>query len=452
MARQVINKHVSNASDIHYLNFEYLGEIVICNEAGNEGIYVINTNHEPIKIGSWSGDIDADTERIIQELKSWVTANFASASDITNLQEQIDNISIEIDEEKVKEIVNDEIDKLVDSATTDFNTLGKIEQWILNHPSDVDPQLVADVESLKAISADTRLEAIEGDFNSINERVGELETVSADTRLDYLESIDAETRISDLEVVSADTRISELESISAGTRLDTIEDKIDGIVKSNDHFIMTYQQYMTLIASGSVVVDGQYISYSDDHFYCIYEGDSPEPTPEPSSGGGATISGDTITFNENYPYDDGSTTGEEPSIYIGEIEFDDEEGVVIVDWFGGEGGGDGTPGDIEVDGDTVTVDENNYNPGSETDEPSVYIGEIEFDDEEGVVEVPWEVDIQDDEDVPSGDNSNVDDIINGSTRTFEAGGVEINSDGVNTLTLPDNFSVNNNENGIITIE
>jgi hypothetical protein len=402
MARQVINKHVSNASDIHYLNFEYLGEIVICNEAGNEGIYVINTNHEPVKIGSWSGDIDVDTDRIIQDLKGWVTANFASASDITNLQEQIDNISIDIDEEKVKEIVNGEIEKLVDSASTDFNTLGKIERWIKEHPSDVDPQLVADVESLKAISADTR--------------------------------------------------ISELESISAGTRLDTIEDKIDGIVKNNDHFVMTYQEYLTLITSGSVVVNDQYISYSDDHFYCIYESDSPEPTPEPSSGGGATISGDTITFNENYPYDDGSTTGEEPSIYIGEIEFDDEEGVVIVDWFGGEGGGDGTPGDIEVDGDTVTVDENNYNPGSETDEPSVYIGEIEFDDEEGVVEVPWEVDIQDDEDVPSGDNSNVDDIINGSTRTFEAEGVEINSDGVNTLTLPYNFSVNNNENGIITIE
>ena len=370
MARQVINKHVLNASDIHYLNFGCLGEIVICNEAGNEGIYVINTNHEPIKIGSWSGDIDADTERIIQELKSWVTANFASASDITNLQEQIDNISADIDEEKVKEIVNGEIEKLVDSASTDFNTLGKIERWIKEHPSDVDPQLVADVESLKAISAGTRL--------------------------DYLESIDVETRISDLEAVSAETRISELESISAGTRLDTIEDKIDGIVKSNDHFVMTYQQYLTLIASGSVVVDGQYISYSDDHFYCIYEGDSPEPTPEPSSGGGATISGDTITFNENYPYDNGSTTGEEPSIYIGEIEFDDEDGVVIVDWFGGEGSGDDTPGDIEVDGDTVTVDEDDYTPGSENVEPSVYIGEIEEGDEnDGIIEVPWEIDIED---------------------------------------------------------
>ena len=410
------------------MNFNCLGEIVICNEAGNEGIYVINTNHEPIKIGSWSGDIDADTERIIQELKSWVTDNFASASDIINLQEQIDNISIDIDEEKVKEIVNGEIENLVDSASTDFNTLGKIERWIKEHPSDVDPQLVADVESLKAISADTRL--------------------------DYLESIDAETRISDLEAVSANTRISELESISAGTRLDTIEDKIDGIVKSSDHFVMTYQQYLTLIASGSVVVDGQYISYSDDHFYCIYEGDSPEPTPEPSSGGGATISGDTITFNENYPYDDGSTTGEEPSIYIGEIEFDDEDGVVIVDWFGGEGGGDDTPSDIEVDGDTVTVDEDDYTPGSENVEPSVYIGEIEEGDEnDGIIEVPWEIDIEDGDDTPSTDESNIDDIINGSTTTFEPEGAEIETDSVNTITLPDNFTVSDNdENGIITIE
>lgn len=451
MARQVINKHVSNASDIHYLNFEYLGEIVICNEAGNEGIYVINTNHEPVKIGSWSGDIDVDTDRIIQDLKSWVTANFASASDITYLQEQIDNISIEIDEEKVKEIVNGEIEKLVDSASTDFNTLGKIERWIKEHPSDVDPQLIEDIENLKAISADTRINALEESSVEENNRLHELETISANTRLENLESLDIETRISDLESISANTRINELETLSAGTRLETIEEKIDGIVKSTDHFVMTYQQYMTLIASGSVVVDGEYIHYSDDYFYCIYESEEPEPTPEPESGG-TIISGDTVIFGDEYPYDDGSTTGEEPSIYIGEIEFDDEDGVVIVDWFGGEGGGDDTPGDIEVDGDTVTVDDNDYNPGSETDEPSVYIGEIEFGNEEGVVEVPWEVDIQADEDVPSGDNSNIDDIINGSTRTFEAEGVEINSDGVNTLTLPDSFSVDNNENGIITIE
>lgn len=325
MARQVINKHVSNASDIHYLNFEYLGEIVICNEAGNEGIYVINTNHEPVKIGSWSGDIDVDTDRIIQDLKGWVTANFASASDITNLQEQIDNISIEIDEEKVKEIVNGEIEKLVDSASTDFNTLGKIERWIQEHPSDVDPQLVADVESLKAISADTR--------------------------------------------------ISELESISAGTRLDTIEDKIDGIVKSNDHFVMTYQEYLILITSGSVVVNDQYISYSDDHFYCIYESDSPEPTPEPESGG-TIISGDTVIFGDGYPYDDGSSTGEAPSLYIGTIE-DEGDGVIVVDWLAGS---DSDTPDHDIDDDTIII-----NDTYDEDSASINLGTVEIDEQNGII-------------------------------------------------------------------
>ena len=450
MARRVLNKHVSNASDIHYLNFEYLGEIVVCNEAGNEGIYVINTNHEPILIGSWSGDIDVDTDRIIQDLKSWVTANFASASDITNLQEQIDNISIDIDEEAVRAIVNGEIDKLIDSAST-YNTFGKIERWINDHPSDVDPQLVNDVENLKAISADTRLDALESNSNLINERINELEAISANTRLDNLESMDVEGRIADLEAVSADTRIGELESISAATRLDTIEDKIDGVVKSTDHFVMTYQEYQVLLASGSVVVNGEYISYSDDYFYCIYEGDGPQPTPEPESGGGATMSGETITFNENYPYDD---SGEVPSLYIGEIE-DEGDGVIVVDWFNGEGGGSGddTPSG-EIEGEVVNID-SEYDDGSQSgEEPSINIGEIDLNaTNPEIIEVPWEIDIEDGDDTPSTDESNIDDIINGSTTTFEPEGAEIETDSVNTLTLPDNFTVSDgDENGIITIE
>lgn len=405
MNRIVVNKHFSNSSAITYNSFGQstgyvgkgapaLGEIIVCNEAGYEGIYILNTAHQAIRIGAWTGDIEADLDRLKRELKEeieqWAEEQFASQAEIDNLQQQIDAIVITpIDEGRVREIANEEISKIVDSATT-YNTLYKIEQWIVNSGGTVDEGTVREIamsEVNKVIgSAST-------DFNTLgkieNWIINSASSVDPQLKADveYLKSISAETRLDALESVSADTRLNEIEAVSAETRIHRLEDKIDGISKSTDHFVMTYQQYQQLIASGSVVVDGELVIYKDDNFYCIYEGEgpNPEPTPTPSSGT-VILSGDTVIFNENYYYDD---TDEEFSIYIGEIE-DSGNGVIIVDWPIGEGDDDDSefPSEGDIINDNVVINESVYNDGSQSEEPNLEIGVNDI-DENGIVDTDW---------------------------------------------------------------
>lgn len=66
MGRIVINKCVTNHSGITYNDFKSLGEIILCNEDGNEGIYILNQQHVPIRIGAWTDEI---TEEIWNELE-----------------------------------------------------------------------------------------------------------------------------------------------------------------------------------------------------------------------------------------------------------------------------------------------------------------------------------------------------------------------------------------------
>lgn len=52
MARIVVNKHVIDKSSVTAGDFQKDGEIVISNEVGNEGIFIRNSNKEPVFISA----------------------------------------------------------------------------------------------------------------------------------------------------------------------------------------------------------------------------------------------------------------------------------------------------------------------------------------------------------------------------------------------------------------
>ena len=75
-------------------------------------------------------------------------------------------------------IAAEEVAKVVASADTDFDTLKEIADWIANDTTG-SAQMSNDIAGLKAISADTRLEALEADTH-VHENKGVLDGISAE--------------------------------------------------------------------------------------------------------------------------------------------------------------------------------------------------------------------------------------------------------------------------------
>lgn len=303
MGKIVVNPHrnteeeilreLSNSGNI----LTHRGEILICNEPENEGIYILNSRKQLIRVGT----------------------NLATASSAVT-EDDLDQLETRLNQE-----IGNAVNGILTNTYTKEETDNRIEELLSGYSG-----TTIDEEAVKQI--------VHEEISGITQNI---ETI--DSRLSHVENV------------------------------------INGISKTTDHFVMTYDQYQELITSGSVYVEGyDIITYSDDHFYCIYEGETPQPTPTPSSGA-AIMSGDTVIFDENYPYED----GEVPSLYIGEIT-DEGAGVISVDWFTNNGGDEEPSGD--VDGDTVTINDTLYDSG----EP-LNIGTIEEGDEDGVVNVPWEI-------------------------------------------------------------
>lgn len=97
-----------------------------------------------------------------------------------------------------------------------------------------------------------------------------------------------------------------------------------GTIMVSDHVFLTRDQYDVLLASGSTIIDGKYVVYSDKIYYCIYEGELPPPT----SGGTEVV------------IDEGTGT----AILVGDYYIDEDTETVIVE-------------DVHIDGDTVIFEE-----------------------------------------------------------------------------------------------
>jgi hypothetical protein len=338
MARIVVNPHKDTEGDIrqaliHGKILTHRGEILICNEPGNEGVYVLNSRNQLVKVGV---NLSTASSAITKEYIDQLILDIDTALGDRYTKEETDNRIIEfmsgysgtsIDENVVRNIasgvVTVAIEDLIDGADEDYNTLGKISNWILSNSGADFTEIIEEINGLRS------------DVSGITENVSNL-----DERVNYLEGV------------------------------------VSGVTKSTDHFVMTFEQYQELTGTGRVYVEGYgRITYSDEHFYCIIESGDVPPTPSEDS---AIVSGDTVVFDENHLYDDS-----DKSIDLGEIEIS-EEGVLEVDWVIDDDSSDEPSEDIEVSGTTVNTN-SEYTFG----EP-LNIGVID-DNNNGIVDVSWEI-------------------------------------------------------------
>ena len=192
MGRIVLHKHYSAATSVTADKFVDLGELVISNEVGNEGIYIINTNGDVVKIGYNGGGspdsggttpvgdyITLDDLREYLDGQAYITSADTEGI-VSSLEDALSGVASQIlTEEQVRDIVISEISFLVSSADTMFDTLRSLAEWIENDETG-SAQLIADVVNVKdAVSgltervstAEEDIDTLESDVNDIAEAV-----------------------------------------------------------------------------------------------------------------------------------------------------------------------------------------------------------------------------------------------------------------------------------------
>ena len=283
--RIINNKHYSDSALITRDKFLSEGEIVISNEVGFEGIYILNTHGDVVRIGHRNGESEdsgntgyIDTELLreylnehayitsaetadilsaiselsnrIDNIPSSVTPTTGGVVDLSEVYEKIDELSgateehinqnasefqaidgkisilsgltAEIlSEDQIRDIVIEEIAFLVSSADTMFDTLRALADWITNDETG-SAQLIADVVTVK--------ESVSG----LTERTSEI----ADAVISNTEDLgNLENRIEDVENDVADIAVDVM-SLSGSvvshiaqneTDLQELNDKIDAI-------------------------------------------------------------------------------------------------------------------------------------------------------------------------------------------------------------------------------
>ena len=413
MGRTVLNKHYDSAANITADKFFNRGEIIISNEVGNEGIYIINTRGDVVKIGYKGGSESGGTipggDYITgQDLRDYLqnqaymtsadTAELLSSIEvaISELNNRIDNMVITsggvVDLSDLYTKVN------AISATTEEH-IGRSEREFQSIEDRIDALsgLTAEIlteEQVRDIvigeisflvsSADTMFDTLRGLADWIaNDETGSAQLIADVTNLK--DAVSGVTdRVSTLEdrVDSIEGGLSELSAeteslkdlvenlpIPSGSPVDEsviqalkdyIDEKIASIQHENDHVFLSRSQYYELIANGSVVIDGKVHEYSDDIYYCIYD----EQVP-PTSG------------DSSY-------------------EYDEETGMIVI-----SGNTEVSDGILELAGAVLDSDGfvtiNNVEP-TPSDEPEVdEEGLVDVSnlpvDEDGLVELPnnWEI-------------------------------------------------------------
>ena len=177
--------------------------------------------------------------------EEWVTEQIAQAQlsggtdgpdlSIYVTEEELDKKGFltEIPEQSIRDIAVEEVLKIVDSADTSYDTLREISEWIKNDTTGA-ASMANDIATLKSISADTRISAVEN-------------------KLTGLTSDD----IYDAEQGKTQSEINQL--------------VLQGSAETSKHFFMSTDQYAELVNNGSVVIDGQELLYDENAYYALYE-------------------------------------------------------------------------------------------------------------------------------------------------------------------------------------
>lgn len=288
MGRIVVNKHFDVKSNITPESFAHKGEIIISNQVGYEGIFIKNNNGEILYISPTEGtgaevpseykeyiesfvngrlegyitrnefnefiktvQIDPTQVRVIakEEIASALTA-YSTTEDVkTAIEQAVSTIKIpSLDgyateewiaqqgfakEQSIRQILAEEVAKIVNSADTKYDTLKEISDWILNDTTGA-ASMANDIANLKSVSADTRISTIEN-------------------KLTGLTSDD----IYDQEQGKTQSEINQF--------------LLQGNEESSKHFFMSTTQYADLVKNGSVIIDGQEFIYDENAFYALYE-------------------------------------------------------------------------------------------------------------------------------------------------------------------------------------
>ena len=266
MGRIVVNKHFDVKSNITPESFAHKGEIIISNQVGFEGIFIKNNNGEIFYIGPTEGtgtDVPLEYKEYIEsyvngKLEDYATQDWVieeiSKIDITGNTIDLSNYitkgeisAYTVTKGEIRQISAEEVAKIVNSADTSYDTLKEIADWIINDTTG-SAQMANDIESLKAVSADTRLNTIEA--------------ISADTRISTIEN-----KLTGL--TSSDIYDSE----NGKTQAEINNFLLQGSEESSKHFFMSTTQYAELVKNGSVMIGDKEFIYDDNAYYALYESD-----------------------------------------------------------------------------------------------------------------------------------------------------------------------------------
>ena len=223
----------------------------------------------------------ADIADGLTELSGSVVEHIAqSEADLQELNEKVEAIEIPepVSDGHIRDIAAQEVAALVSSADSMYQTLQELAEWIENDESG-SAQLLADVGDLKdAVSANT---------NNINSLSAETEALK-----DMVENLPIPSGSSiDENVINA------LKAY--------IDEKIAEIQVKSDHVFLSRAQYRDLVYNGYATIDGEVHYYSDNIYYCIYDGSTPIDSGETSGSsydydeetGVIGFSGDTVVEN-----------------------------------------------------------------------------------------------------------------------------------------------------------
>jgi hypothetical protein len=249
MGRIVVNKHFDDKSKITSESFVNKGEIIVSNQVGYEGIFIVNKNGEIFFIGPTNGtgtDVPLEYKEYIESYvngkledyatEEWVIEQLSGNTiDLSNYITKGEISAYTVTKDEIRQISAEEVAKIVNSADTSYDTLKEIADWIINDTTG-SAQMANDIESLKAVSADTRISTIENKL----------------TGLTSSEIYDSE---------------------NGKTQAEINNFLLQGSEESSKHFFMSTTQYAELVKNGSVIIDGKEFIYDENAYYALYESD-----------------------------------------------------------------------------------------------------------------------------------------------------------------------------------
>ena len=296
MARIVVNKHFDNSANITADKFVNKGELVISNEPGYEGLYILNKNGEVIKIGQYSGGT-SEGGNLSEDVKAFLKKYYMTSAQTVDYVEEfsgnvvtaLENFSggsqsdwNETDAEKPSYIQNkpdiqaisaEEVAKIVANAPEQFDTLKEIADWIENDTTGA-AAMANDIKALKeSAHTHSNKEVLDGiEKNNIDSW-----NTAEQKSKDYADRIVAD-----------------------------LKNYVESLVgkEKSDHVALTESQYTELVANGKVAIDGKLIEYNDFTYYCVYEDST---TGNTSGSTDVTVDGEDLTFDANDVVYDEST-------------------------------------------------------------------------------------------------------------------------------------------------